>query len=212
MRSKNIIVAVATGIGVALFAPLSGKAQAERLTINVNYNVAMPLGSFHDDFVSKTSFSGWTANILYAVSNKVSVGFGTGYQDFYQKYPRQVYKLNDGSDISAVMSNSIQTLPLLLLAQYNLLPGKGIQPYVGVGAGGNLVMYKQYLGEFASSSSKFKLAVRPEAGVFIPFKKDNLSAAGIQVNGSYNYMPYNSDGLDNLNNWGVGVGVRFPLH
>ena len=211
MRSKNIIVALATGIGVALVAPLSGKAQAERLTINVNYNVAMPSGSFHDNFISNTSYRGWTGNLLYAISNKVSVGFGTGFQDFYQKYPRDVYKLNDGSDISAVVSNSIQTLPLLLLAQYNLLPGKGIQPYIGVGAGGNLVMYKQYLGEFASSSNKFKLAVRPEAGVFIPFRKD-ISAAGIQVNGNYNYMPYNSDGLDNLNNWGVGVGVRFPLH
>ena len=209
MRSKNIIVALTAGCLIALFAPLVGNAQAERLSINLNYNVATPTGSFKD-FVDKTSYRGWTGNLLYGINNKLSVGFGTGYQDFYQKYPRDVYKLNDGSDISAVVSNSVQTIPLLLLAQYNLLPGKVIQPYVGVGAGGNLVMYKQYLGEFASSSNKFQLAVRPEAGFFIPLRKD-LSTAGIQVNGNYNYMPYKYNGLDNLNNWGVGIGVRFPL-
>lgn len=209
MRSIKIITALA--LGWVLLIPVAGKAQSDRLTLNLNYNVGIPTGSFKSDVVNDVSARGWTANLMYGINQKLSVGFGTGFQDFYQKYPRAVYKLNDGGDISAVLSNSIQTIPLLAVAQYNFAAGKTIQPYVGLGAGGNVVMYKQYLGEFTNvSRNKFAFAVRPEVGVFIPFRKDN-PAAGINVNGAYNYMPYNTDGLENINHVGVGIGVRFPL-
>lgn len=209
MRSIKIIATLATVLILAIIIPIRGSAQNE-LSLNLNYSIGIPAGSFHD-YISDVSYRGWTANLLYAVNNKLSVGFGTGFQDFYQKNPRQVYKLNDGGDISAVVTNSVQAIPVLAIAKYNLVAGTSIQPYVGIGAGGNLVMYRQYLGEFSNSRNKFLFAVRPEAGVFVPFNKGNPSSAGININGAFNYMPYNYDGLDNINNWGVGIGVRFPL-
>ncbi len=76
----------------------------------------------------------------------MAVGFGTGFQDFYQKYPRQVYKAADGSDISAVVSNSVQTVPLLAKFRYYFSPGKREQPFAGAGVGGDMVLYRQFLG------------------------------------------------------------------
>ena len=93
--------------------------------------------------------------------------------------------------------------------QYRFLPGKTVQPYVGVGVGGNMVVFDQYLGEFENSKSSFKFAARPEAGLFIPFRREG--PAGVHVFGAYNYMPYNTDGIDNLNSWGAGIGVKFPI-
>lgn len=190
------------------YAPITTRAQESTLQFDINYAAGIPAGSFKTDAVDKASFRGWTANLLYNITDKMSVGLGVGFQDFYQKYPRAVYKL-DGGEVSAVLTNSIQTLPILAQFQYRFLPGNMVQPYVGVGVGGNMISFDQYLGEFENSKSSFKFAARPEAGVFIPFRKDG--PAGIHVFGAYNYMPYKEDGVDNLNNWGAGVGVKFPL-
>jgi opacity protein-like surface antigen len=189
--------------------PFGARSQERTLQLDLNYAVGIPSGSFKSDVIDKTSSRGWTANLMYNATERLSVGLGFGFQDFYQKYPRDVYKLQEGGEVSAVVTNSIQTIPLLAQVQYRFLPGKTVQPYVGVGVGGNMVVFDQYLGEFENSKSSFKFAARPEAGLFIPFRKEG--PAGIHVFGAYNYMPYNTDGVDNLSNWGAGVGVKFPI-
>lgn len=191
------------------FIPNAIRAQERELQLDLNYAVGIPSGSFKTDAVDKASFRGWTANLMYNITDKISVGLGTGFQDFYQKYPRAVYKLAEGGEVSAVLTNSIQTIPILAQFQYRFMPGKLVQPYVGVGVGGNMIAFDQYLGEFDNSKSSFKFAARPEAGLFIPFRKEG--PAGIHVFGAYNYMPYKEDGVENLNNWGVGLGAKFPL-
>ena len=170
----------------------------------------MPAGDFKD-LVNKTSYMGWTGNLMYGINNKISVGLGTGFQDYYQKYPRDVYKLTSGGDISAVITNSVQTIPILAMSHYNFLPAGKVQPYAGVGVGAVVVMYRQYLGEFDDSRNKTGFAVRPEAGVYIPFSKYQESA-GITINAVYNYMKFGYNGLDNVDSWGIGAGIKFPLH
>jgi opacity protein-like surface antigen len=190
-------------------APFNASAQERELQLDINYAIGIPGGSFKSDAVDKTSLRGWTANLMYNITDKISIGVGTGFQDFYQKYPRDVYKLNEGGEVSAVLTNSIQTIPVLAQFQYRFLPGKMVQPYVGVGVGGNMVVFDQYLGEFENSRSDFKFAARPEAGLYVPFRKDG--PAGIHIFGAYNYMPYKTNGIDDLRNWGAGLGVKFPL-
>lgn len=186
----------------------AAKAQERRLSLNINYSINTPVGDFKD-FINKTTYRSWAASLLYGINDKMSVGLGTGFQDFYQKYPRDTYKLEGGGDISAVVSNSIQAIPILAQVQYNFTPQSLVQPYVGVGVGGNLILYRQYLGEFGSSKSKFGFAARPEAGVFMPFRKGG--PAGVTLRADYNYMPVSYNDLQGVDNWGAGIGVRFPL-
>jgi opacity protein-like surface antigen len=189
--------------------PFALQAQERVLQLDINYAIGIPSSSFKTDAVDKTSFRGWTANAMYNINNNISVGLGVGYQDFYQKYPRAVYKMAQGQEISAVISNSIQILPILAQVQYRFMPHSMIEPYIGVGAGANFVTFDQYLGEFGSSTSDVKFAVRPEVGLFVPFRKDG--PAGIHLFGDYNYLPYKMNGVDNLSNWGAGIGVKFPI-
>jgi opacity protein-like surface antigen len=205
MKTSYKIIAV---LIAGLFTAGALQAQEGRLNLNINYSINTPTGDFKD-FVNKTSYRSWAASLLYGINNKLSVGFGTGFQDFYQKYPRQVYKLEGGGDVSAVLSNSVQAIPLLAQVQYNFTPEARVQPYVGVGVGGNLILYRQYLGEFGSSKNKFGFAARPEAGVFVPFRKGG--PAGITLRADYNYMPVNYNDLQGMDNWGAGIGVKFPL-
>lgn len=193
---------------VLLLATTSVMSQQGELKLGINYNLAMPVGTLKDK-IPDASYRGWSADILYGINDKISVGLGTGYQDFYQKNERQVYKGSDGSDISAVLTHSIQTIPILLKGKYYFTPGAKIQPFAALGIGGNLVMFRELLGEFGGTETKLGFAARPEAGVYIPISKSR--ATGINIGASYNFMPFNHQGFENLNSLGVHAGIAFPL-
>ena len=186
-------------------------AQDNGLTLKLNYSVAAPVGSSYKDLISNTSFKGFGAELMYHINSRFAAGIETGSQTFYQKYPRQLYKTTDGGALSAVVSNTIQTAPILLKAQYNLLPDKLIQPYVSLAAGGNIITYTQYAGEFSNDSkTKFGFAARPEAGVFVPFRKG--TGAGFSLSAGYNFMPFNYSGINRIDNISAKAGISFPLN
>lgn len=193
-----------------VFTTLCAGVQAQRgeLKLGLNYNAAIPTASFKDK-IEETSLRGWRADILYGISDKISVGLGVGFQDFYQKNPRQVYRGVDGSHISAVLTHSIQTIPILAMGRYNFNPQAAIQPYAALGIGGNLIMFRELLGEFGGTQTKFGFAARPEAGVYIPFSRTGMT--GLTLGASYNFMPYSNNDFNNLNSIGIHAGISFPM-
>jgi len=202
---KSVLFLVCAGMLLSFAA----NAQKGSLHMNLNYNYSLPLGAFKNDLVNDNSPRGGRGSIMYSFSNRLSAGLESGYQDFYQKYPRDVYPLPGSQDVSAVVSNSIQTTPVLLKAQYFLLPTGAIKPYVAFGAGANLVNFKQYLGEFGSGSTSVGFLAHGGAGVMIPFSK--IGSSGVTVGASYEYAPYDKNGYHNLNTLNVHAGVVFPL-
>jgi len=204
-------ISIALYMMAACFIGGTANAQKEgTVSLKLDYGVGIPLGSFKSDVVNETSWRGYHADVLYNINDRWAAGIGTGFQDFYQKYPRQLYKASDGSDISAVMSYSIQTVPILAKGQFSFLPGPHVvKPYVAVGVGGNLITYRQFLGEYDGSKDKFAFAAAPELGVNVLLGK--FSGVGINVAAGYNYMPFNYAGIDNLDNLAVKAGINIPL-
>jgi hypothetical protein len=182
-------------------------AQQGGLSMNLQYSYAKPVGSFND-FLGKSSPRGWNAKILYGIQENTGIGISIGFQDFYEAHPRRTYTTTDNSTISAVMINSIQTIPVLATFQYRLT-GKTIQPYFAIGAGANLITYRQYLGEFPSTQNKVSWAARPEAGIHIPIAQNRETA--ITVGAAYNYMPAKVAEVDNFNNVSINAGIKFAL-
>ncbi len=203
MKTKIFILFAA----VLTLGTVSLRAQ-DRLTLKVGYNTGMPIGDF-EDYMGKNSFRGYLGELSYPVTPQLKVGLGVSFNDYYEKLPRQVYQMEEGT-VSAVVSNSIQTTPILLKAAYELTKTGWIRPYAGIGGGFNLVSYSRYFGEFGSKKTSFKPAVGAEAGINIPFNKETR-AAGINLGGHFNYLPFKYDGLKNLNNWGIHAAVYFPL-
>jgi hypothetical protein len=78
-----------------------------------------------------------------------------------------------------------------------------------LGVGGNLIRYSQLLGEFGDSRAKIGFAARPEAGLYIPFKKGGDK--GFRIGANYNLMPFEELGFKNLNHVGVHAGISIPL-
>src|SRR6185312_12811729 len=195
-------------IAIALVVALASQAQ-QNVQFDLDYNIDFPAGSSFRSLVTQPAYKGFTAGFAYAFTNQLSAGLSIGYNDYYQKFPRQVYSNGPGSDISAVITNSIQQAPLLATIEYSFLKKGMIRPYVGGGAGVNFIAFDQYAGEFDNPVNYAKFALRGQAGVLIPLSRGSSTA--IRVGASYNYAPLKEQGITNLNNWGVHAGIRLPL-
>lgn len=207
---KNVVIFM-TCMAVCMIS-LSASAQ-ENVKMELNYNVSVPMGSFKNDFINKTSFSGGSGEISYTINPKFSVGLYSGYQSYYQKYDRQVYKLEGNQTVSAVVTNTMDIVPVMLRGTFFPLAASAtakIQPYVSAGAGISLVNYGQYLGEFGGSQSSGSFAGQAGAGLKIPFgNKYNQTA--FKLGATYNYTNYKRNEINSLNTLGIHAGIVFAL-
>jgi opacity protein-like surface antigen len=197
-----------SGIAAIVLVTCSMARAQNELQLNIGYNVNIPTGGFKN-YVTNPAYKGFTAGMSYALSSQLSLGLNVGYNDFYQKYPRTQYSDGHGSSISAVLSNSIQLVPVTFSADYTLLKKGVIRPYIGAGAGANFINFNQYEGEFGNPQSMTKLALFGEAGFLIPVNYDGSTA--LKIGGTYNYVPFNTYGVGDLDNWGLQAGIRFAL-
>ena len=187
-------------------------AAQDRSTVGIQYQYALPMGSFKNDFINKGSGRGVAVDLMYAINPKWRAGGGFAYQDFYQKYPRATYKMEDGSDMSAVLGNNLQTTSLMAKGMF--LPrgadSSRLQPYVSAGAGINMLQYSQMYGEFANlEDASFKPAV--QAGVGVLYAVGAKRRTALSLGATYNYMPLNQLGVKAANNLAVQAGLRFTL-
>lgn len=196
---------------LSILAVSQANAQRGQVKMNLQYSYALPTGSFNNDIISDGSPRGITADLLYNINNKFSVGLGLGFQDFYQKYPRALYNTGHNETTSAVLSNSVQVIPILAKAEFYPLGGKNVavQPYISAGAGLGISSFTQYLGEFGGTNNGGNLMLQGGAGIFIPFHK--FSSTGIRLGANYNMVNYDKDGFNNFNNINFQAGITFPL-
>jgi hypothetical protein len=215
MKGENMKKLAKAGL-IMFFAITATSAFAQsgegKLKMKLNYNIGLPLGSFKSDFISNSSFNGGNGEIGYWFNPSIGLGLNVGYQNYYQKYGRQTYKVDNGETISAVLSNTIESIPVLINGTFAPLAKTAakIQPYVSVGAGVDMVNYRQYYGEFSSGNSSTSFAAQAGAGFMVPLGT-KLNKASLQVGGTFNYVSYKENGLSNLNNAGVNAGVIFPI-
>lgn len=208
MKSKHIRLSLITSVLLVACTILTEPIYAQqRVQFKLGYNTGMPIGEFKD-YMTKNSFRGFLGELSFPVNNRLKLGLGVSYNDYYEKVPRQIYETKDGT-LSAVISKSIQTTPIQFKGYYDLTDGN-IRPYVGIGLGANLVGFAEFIGEFGERTYSFKPSASAETGINIPFNKETR-ASGINLGAHFNYLPYKKNNLNNLNNWGVHAAVYFPL-
>jgi hypothetical protein len=182
-------------------------AQRGQFKVDLNYTVGIPTGNLKE-LTDKTSWRGGELDLMYGVTDRMSVGLALGTQDFYQKYDRTVLH-SPGTDISAVITNSIQTMPIMAKASMMLAPMGPVQPFVSLAAGGNLVEYRKYYGEFTDTRSSFGFVAQPSVGLHVPFGR--ATAAGFHIAAGYNYMPFKYNDADGLHHAVIKAGISVPL-
>lgn len=184
-------------------------AQEKHFLLSGQYAFAGPVGAFKN-YVGITSPRGWTAEGTYMLNNQLGVGFSVGFNDFYEKTPRAVY-YDKNTAVSAVRTNTLQTIPLLATVSYQWWQDKGwVKPYVSLGIGANNVNYEQYWGMFVDRKNGWGWSIRPLVGLHIPFSK-TYAGAGVNLSAQYNYTHFSYNELNNIQSWQGNIGLYFLL-
>ena len=112
---------------------------------------------------------------------------------------------------SAVLSNSVQVIPVLAKAEFYPLGGKKsfVHPYITAGAGLGITSFTQYLGEFGGTDNSAGFMLQGGAGITIPF--GNAGNSGFKIGANYNMVSYNQNGFSNFNNINFQAGLFFPV-
>jgi len=205
MKKIKIVFAA---LGIFLISQ-SASAQQGTFKLDLNYNYSLPVSGFKSDLINENSSRGFMGALMYSFSDKITAGLDFGFQDYYQKYPRALYNIGKSQTVSAVLTNSIQTTPVLLKAKYFPLSTSFLKPYISVGAGANVIDFNQYLGEFGSGQTNVKFRAQGGIGLLIPFAK--FSSSGFNLGATYDYAPYNRFGYNNLSSINFQGGITINL-
>lgn len=211
---KKIIIHISSVI-IILLCSTQAHAQAnpDGSQLSLFYSYSMPSGYLKENLVGAGSPRGFGLSFSWKIAPKWRLGPSFGFQDFYEKGQREQFKPDPATDISAVVSNSIQTYPIQAMATYLPMADKEspLQPFLSLGAGGAMVSNRELWGMFdVVNSINFSMAFSAGAGAQYAIgqaKKTNLFAA---VN--YNYIPYNRFDIPTLNSINIQAGVRLRLY
>lgn len=176
--------------------------------INIDWQLNVPLGS---SFADKTS--GWGMNFEggYFVTPEITVGPFISYQTNLQSIPRKTLQLSPGTAMTTNQKHALFQLPFGVVGRYNFLTDRVVQPYVGLKLGASYAEMSSYYYVIKHYNDTWGFYLQPEVGVSIfPVPSQRF---GFHVALYYGYATNSGDllvySIDNINSFGVRVGVSF---
>jgi hypothetical protein len=172
----------------------------------LNYEVSAPVGDFHDNFVSNTSWRGIGFEGRSFVKEKISVGLGFDFNRYDQTYSLITQTTGNGGTISGPVYRYADQFALKGLLHYYILDQGFAQPYVGVGLGGVWTYSYGQTADLAITDNGFDFIASPEVGVSLTAAK-GASQVGLNVAFRYNYTTADFSKVNDAQNIQVVVGI-----
>lgn len=99
----------------------------------------------------------------------------------------------------------INSFPVLLTVQYNLLEGIRMKPYIKFGMGGYYFQKRTDMGLYTFSNEyNWNFGIQPEAGILFPLNERIM----INLNSRYNHILGNQS-IDQQSYINIGLGIVF---
>jgi outer membrane protein len=187
---------------VLAMAVIGGSSGFSQNVWTLNYEIGLPVGEM-SDFISKTSFRGFSVNGNSYINDNISLGGTFQWNTFYEKYPRDTYELPDGAVTSTVWAK-MYVIPLIFNTRYNFMPNGTFQPYAGLGLGAYYIEQETQVGIYIDRPKNWRFGLQPELGLYYPF---GMSDFGIFARAAYNHVFYNVGDIKNLGYLSFSVGL-----
>ena len=171
---------------------------------NFDYSMGFAIGDFND-FIDEPSFRGFFMDGRKLINDKFSIGGGMGWNVYNQNYERSTYEF-DGGAVTGKKWNYFFQMPLFVNAHYYFFHQGVVQPRIGLSTGGYYTEHEVQIGTFSLIDKMWKFGFTPEVEVYIPF---GTSDWGINVRGKYNYIFYDDNRINGLQNFTIDVGFTF---
>lgn len=133
--------------------------------VSVQYEMSFATGDL-SDYISKPSFRGFSVQYRYAVTDFLLVGADAGWNVFYEKMDYDSYTVGTAT-LSGVQWRTQNEVPLLVAADYVILPDNKIRPYIGLGLGTIYTERATDMGMWRLEQNPWHFALKPEAGVLV---------------------------------------------
>lgn len=172
------------------------------------YSVSIPTGDTKE-FIDEISWRGLGYEYRNQFSKNATVGFSTGWNLLYEE-TREVTQLDTDPPgaFYGTQKKLINAFPIMISAHYYLGQRGTMRPYIGLSAGGYIMLQYFETGVFLWENNQWQWGIAPEAGIIIPVKRD----LGIMINGKYNYT-FTGESVtgSDINNayWGINVGLAW---
>ena len=176
--------------------------------IDVDWQMNVPLGH---SFADKAS--GWGMNFEggYRITPAVAVGPFISFQTNLQSIDRRTLHLDAGSALTTNQKHALFQLPFGVTGRYSWCNRSVFQPYAGLKLGAEYAQLSSYYYIVKQYTDTWGFYLSPEIGVSI-FPNPNYRF-GFHVAVYYSYATNHGDlltySVDNLNNFGVRVGISF---
>ena len=176
--------------------------------IDVDWQMNVPLGH---SFADKAS--GWGMNFEggYRITPAVAVGPFISFQTNLQSIDRRTLHLDAGSALTTDQKHALFQLPFGVTGRYSWCNRSVFQPYAGLKLGAEYAQLSSYYYIVKQYTDTWGFYLSPEIGVSI-FPNPNYRF-GFHVAVYYSYATNHGDlltySVDNLNNFGVRVGISF---
>jgi hypothetical protein len=187
MKTMIARATVVVGVLVAASAASAQGYQSYRpasSALIVNYEIALPIGSLNDDFISDTSWRGFSIEYRSMVAPRFSAGVGFTYNRWDQTFSNiSIDAGNPGGVFSGPVYRDTDQFAVKALGHYYFIEGP-LKPYAGIGLGGSWSYAYAQTADLTRSDNNFDFIAAPELGFMLTFAK---GASSVGLNGAFRY-------------------------
>ena len=177
---KNIRYIV---LGISLITVLNGAAQVVDYYSTVNYGISVPLGDTKD-FISNTSFRGYSFEFGRFFTEEISVGFMIAWSVFNESFPRDTYELEDLT-MTGNLYRYINAFPLMAMGRYYFSPDSKFKPYLGLASGAYVINKVSDFGVHRYENKNWHFGLAPEAGLILGIGAEAYFNLGARYNHAF---------------------------
>lgn len=166
-------------ISAFLVLVFASNANSQSLT-TIAYSMGLGTGD-QGDYASTFSGRGFTLDYRKLVQPNLGVGVYGGWNVFYDERPYDTYTVENIS-VSGKQYRYVNSVPLMVAADYYLSPGDDLNPFIGLGVGTIYNERATDMGIYRVNQEAWSFGFTPQVGFIYSLNR----YAGISVAAKYN--------------------------
>ncbi len=176
----------------------------------INYHISLPSGNLND-FISATSFRGFSLDYEKFVNRNISVGGSIGYSIFHEESDKETFNFgadqgfaNTAGAVTAKLWKYTHVVPVEVKAKYyyNAVEDAPGRMFFGAGLGASYVNQEVWVGQVEFREDNWRFSFYPELG----FDFNVTGRSHFQFAGQYNNVVNGHYGEEMLNFWSLKAG------
>jgi len=166
---------------ITIFSVIAISAFSQKSLTAIQYSMGFGTGEMHD-YISKTSFRGFTIDYRHMVQSNVGVGFDLSWNVFYDELPDDIYESGNFT-ISGKQWRYSNHFPMLVAADYYYQPSTSVFGFAGLGIGTMYSLQNTDMSTYTFERDAWHFVLAPEIGVIL----EAAPGVGFTLNTKYYY-------------------------